>query len=193
MLPGSAFIGFRWLRFFYLLSRRYARKIINMGRQITRIQRALRKMEGLLKQASAQKSRAGQVEVERLLTTALSYIETIKKSEKNHKREADGAIIKAFYMYQKLQRLAAEPDFFVGTDHNSPNRVVSSNREPGNREDRARYSAVRWDAAAMMAVPKDHAEWNPYWRPPKQAAPCYTYTKEELDELDPNRKKKCQK
>ena len=162
-----------------------------MGRQITRIQRALRKMEGLLKQASAQKVRGGQVEVERLLTAALSYIETIKKSGKNHKREADEAIIKAFYMYQKLQRLAAEPDFFVGTNHNSPNRVVSSSRD--HREDRARYSAVRWDAAAMMAVPKDHAEWNPYWRPPKKAAPCYTYTQEELDKFDPNRKKKCQK
>ena len=159
-----------------------------MGQRITRIQRALRKMEGLLKQASAQKVRAGQVEVERLLSTAISCVETIKKSEKNHKREADAAIIKAFYMYQKLQRLASEPDFFVGTNHNHPNRVVSTARDFS-----ARYAKVHWNAAAMMAAPKDHAEWNPYWRPPKQPAPCYTYTEEELDKLDPSRKKKCLK
>ena len=150
-----------------------------MGRPITRIQRSLRKLQGLLKQASAQKVRSGQVEVERLLTTAMSCVETIKKAEKNHKREADAAIIKAFYMYQKLQRLASEPDFFVGTNHNFPNRVVSTSRDFSNR-----YAKVHWNAAAMMAVPKDHAEWNPYWKPPKKPAPCYTYTREEVDALN---------
>ena len=150
-----------------------------MGRPITRIQRALRNLQGLLKQASAQKVRSGQVEVERLLTTAIGYVDTIKKAEKNHKREADAAIIKAFYMYQKLQRLASEPDFFVGTNHNFPNRVVSTSRDFSNR-----YAKVHWNAAAMMAVPKDHAEWNPYWKPPKKRAPVYQYTREEIDKLN---------
>ena len=125
-------------------------------------------MESLLKQATATKKSTGQVEVEGLLTKAMDSIETIKKAGKHHKRETDRAMVSAFEMYQRLQRLSGESDFFIGTDRNHP----------------------RWDAAAMMAVPKDHAEWNPYWRPPKTPAPCYNYTKEELDKLDPNRRKK---
>lgn len=136
------------------------------------------------------KSRTGQVEVESLLTKALSEIETIKKTGKNHKREADAAIIRAFYVYQCLQRLSDDPDYFVGTDRNHPHRVVSSSHSRQDPiQDRARYASVHWDAAAMMAVPKDHAEWNPYWRPPARPAPCYTYTQQELDQIDPNRKK----
>jgi hypothetical protein len=83
-------------------------------------------------------------------------------------------------MYQKLQRLASEPDFFVGTNHNYPGRVFSS----ANRDFSNRYAKVHWNAAAMMAVPKDHAEGNPYWKPPKKPAPCYTYTREEVDALN---------
>lgn len=133
------------------------------------------------------KARTGQVEVESLLTKALDEIETIKKSEKNHKREADSAIIRAFHVYQDLQRLADDPDYFVGNTRNHPRRVISASAHDP-RQDRARYAGVRWDAAAMMAVPKDHAEWNPYWRPPKRAAPCYTWSEKEIKlgrRLDP--------
>ena len=123
-----------------------------------RIDACLRRLSSLQRQASAMKSRTGQVEVEGLLTKALGEIETIKKTGKNHKRQADAAIVQAFVVYQSLQRLSDD-------------------------------SSVRWDAAAMMATPKDHAEWNPYWRPPPQPAPCYTYTQQQLDQMDPTRKK----
>ena len=154
-----------------------------------RIEACLRRLSSLQRQASAMKSRTGQVEVEGLLTKALGEIETIKKTGKNHKREADAAIVRAFLMYQSLQRLSDDPDYFVGTDRNHPHRVVSAQSDRDPVLDRANYSSVRWDAAAMMAVPKDHAEWNPYWRPPARAAPCYTYTQQQLDQMDPTRKK----
>ena len=159
-----------------------------MSAQISRIEREIRRLESLLKQATATKKSTGQIEVESLLNKAMDSIETIKKAGKNHKRETDRAMVAAFEMYQRLQRLAHEPDFFIGTDRNHPQRVTHLPPTTSNI-----YAHVHWDAAAMMAVPKDHAEWNPYWRPPKSAAPCYTYTEEELDKLDPNRKKKCQK
>lgn len=154
-----------------------------------RIETCLRRLSSLQRQASAMKSRTGQVEVEGLLTKALGEIETIKKTGKNHKREADAAIIRAFGIYQSLQRLSDDPDYFVGTNRNNPHRVVSAQSDRDPVLDRANYSSVRWDAAAMMAVPKDHAEWNPYWRPPPQPAPCYTYTQQQLDQMDPTRKK----
>ena len=159
-----------------------------MSAPISRIQREIRRLESLLKQATATKKSSGQIEVEGLLTKAMDSIETIKKAGKNHKRETDRAMVNAFEMYQRLQRLAHEPDFFIGTDRNHPQRVASLKASSNI------YSHVRWDAAAMMAVPKRETDqWNPYWRPPKKAAPCYNYTEEELDKLDPNRKKKCQK
>jgi hypothetical protein len=160
-----------------------------MSVQISRIQREIRRLESLLNQAAATKKSSGQVEVEGLMNKAMDSIETIKKAGKNHKRETDKAMVSAFELYQRLQRLAREPDFYIGTDRNHPHRVTHLPPTTSNI-----YSHVRWDAAAMMAVPKREAEqWNPYWRPPKKAAPCYTYTQEELDKLDPNRKKKCQK
>ena len=160
-----------------------------MSAPISRIQREIRRLESLLKQATATKKSSGQVEVEGLMTKAMDSIETIKKAGKHHKRETDRAMINAFDLYQRLQRLSHEPDYFIGTDRNHPRRVTNLPTTTSNI-----YSHVRWDAAAMMAVPKREVEqWNPYWRPPKQASPCYNYTQEELDKLDPNRKKKCQK
>ena len=160
-----------------------------MSAQISRVERELRKLESLLKQATATKRSSGQIEVEGLMNKAMNSIETIKKAGKHHKRETDRAMVSAFEMYQRLQRLAHEPDFYIGTDRNHPQRVTNLPPTTSNI-----YSHVRWDAAAMMAVPKREAEqWNPYWRPPKSAMPCYTYTQEELDKFDPNRKKKCQK
>ena len=160
-----------------------------MSAPISRIQREIRRLESLLKQATATKKSSGQIEVEGLLTKAMDSIETIKKAGKNHKRETDRAMVNAFEMYQRLQRLAHEPDFFIGTDRNHPHRVTNLPTTTSNI-----YSHVRWDAAAMMAVPKRETEqWNPYWRPPKKAAACYNYTEEELDKFDPSRRKKCQK
>jgi len=159
-----------------------------MSAPISRIQREIRRLESLLKQATATKKATGQVEVESLLNKAMDSIETIKKAGKHHKRETDRAMVNAFGMYQRLQRLSHQPDFYTGTDRNHPQRVTHLPPTTSNI-----YAHVRWDAAAMMAVPKDHAEWNPYWRPPKKVAPCYTYTQEELDKFDPKRKKKCQK
>ena len=140
-------------------------------------------MESLLKQATATKKSTGQVEVEGLLTKAMDSIETIKKAGKHHKRETDRAMVSAFEMYQRLQRLSGESDFFIGTDRNHPRRVTHLPTPATSNI----YAHVRWDAAAMMAVPKDHAEWNPYWRPPKTPAPCYNYTKEEIDKLTEER------
>ena len=160
-----------------------------MSTPISRIQREIRRLESLLKQATATKKSSGQIEVEGLMNKALDSIETIKKAGKHHKRETDRAMVSAFELYQRLQRLAHEPDYFIGTDRNHPQRVTHLPPTTSNI-----YAHVRWDAAAMMAVPKRETDqWNPYWRPPKKAAPCYTYTKEEIDKLNAERIKKCQK
>ena len=89
-----------------------------MSAQISRVERELRKLESLLKQATATKRSSGQIEVEGLMNKAMNSIETIKKAGKHHKRETDRAMVSAFEMYQRLQRLAHEPDFYIGTDRN---------------------------------------------------------------------------
>ena len=107
------------------------------------------------------KRRTGQVEVESLLTKAMDSVETIKKAGNVHKRSADTAIVKAFKVYQQMQRLCDEPDFFIGTDRNHPGRVVSTARDFGYS-----YARVHWDAAAMMAVPRGSSNgYNPYYNP----------------------------
>ena len=107
------------------------------------------------------KRRTGQVEVESLLTKAMDSVETIKKTGNVHKRSADTAIVKAFKIYQQMQRLCDEPDFFIGTNRNHPGRVVSTARDFGYN-----YARVHWDAAAMMAVPRSSSNgYNPYYNP----------------------------
>jgi len=120
-------------------------------------------MDSLLRQAASMKRRTGQVEVESLLTKAMDSVETIKKTGNVHKRSADTAIVKAFKIYQQMQRLCDEPDFFIGTNRNHPGRVVSTARDFGYN-----YARVHWDAAAMMAVPRGGSNsngHNPYYNP----------------------------
>ena len=145
-------------------------------------------MESLLKQASAMKRRTGQVEVESMLTKAMDSVETIKKAGNTHKREADRAIVKAYQIYQQMQKLATQPDFFIGTDRNHPDRVVSVSRNGPNNS--YNYARVQWDAASMMAVTKGSPGHDPYWRPPKKPAPVYHYTQEEIDKLNAGMKEK---
>jgi hypothetical protein len=140
-----------------------------MPRKVLRIERALRRMESLLRQASAVKRRTGKIEVEALLTRAVDSVEAIKKAGNTHKRAADKAIIRAYKIYQQMQRLHDEQDFFIGNDRNNRDRVVSlsasSARPVGN------FSRVYWDSAALMAVPKQkRGGYDPWWNPPKPSA-----------------------
>ena len=136
-----------------------------MPRKVLRIERALRRMESLLRQASAVKRRTGRIEVEALLTRALDSVETIKKAGKTHKRAADKAIVKAYKIYQQLQRLHDEQDFFIGNDRNNRDRVASLSDSYGH------FSKVYWDSAALMAVPKQKGGgYDPWWNPPKPSA-----------------------
>lgn len=140
-----------------------------MPRKILRIERALRRMESLLRQASAVKRRTGRVEVEALLTRSLDSVEAIKKAGNLHKRAADRAIVSAYQIYQQMQRLHDEQDFFIGNDRNNRDRVVSlSESEP---RPTGHYSRVYWDSAALMAVPKEKGGgYDPWWNPPKPSA-----------------------
>ncbi len=68
-------------------------------------------------------------------------------------------------------------NFFQTARNIKPNRVVSDRRSLYNN---ARPASIRWDAAAMMAVPKEGVDKN-WWRPPSKPAPVKHFTKEELE------------
>ena len=68
-----------------------------------------------------------------------------------------------------MQRLHDEPDFFIGNDRNTRDRVVSlSESEP---RPTGHYRRGYWDSAALMAVPKERGGgYDPWWNPPPPSA-----------------------
>jgi hypothetical protein len=109
-----------------------------------------------------------------LLRRAVTNIETIKKYGKRYTAQGDKAIIEAYKIYQRLQRLKSDPAYFMGNTHKYPNRFVSAPN--------ARPAAVRWDAAAMMAVTRKSKDiLGGWWRPPKKPMPVKHFTREELE------------
>jgi len=137
------------------------------------ISRAIRALRNIEKEASATQRRTGKIEFEELLRRAVSNIESIKKYGKVYTTHGDHAIIEAYKIYQRLQRLKNNPSYFMANTHKYPNRFVS--------HPNARPAAVRWDAAAMMAVTiKSGDLLGGWWRPPKKPMPVKLFTSEQL-------------
>tara|TARA_R100001530_G_scaffold81263_1_gene56693 strand:- start:1052 stop:1600 length:549 start_codon:yes stop_codon:yes gene_type:complete len=139
-------------------------------RGITRALKALRNIEH---ESIATRRNTGKIEFEELLRRAVNNIETIKRYGKRFKEQGDSAIIEAYKIYQRLQRLKSDPAYFMGNTHKYPNRFVSAPN--------ARPAAVRWDAAAMMAVTRKSKDiLGGWWRPPKKPMPVKHFTYEEM-------------
>lgn len=136
--------------------------------------RALKALRNIERESIATRRNTGKIEFEELLRRAVSNIETIKKYGKRFKEQGDSAIIEAYKIYQRLQRLKGDPAYFMGNTHKYPNRFVSAPN--------ARPASVRWDAAAMMAVTRKSKDiLGGWWRPPKKPMPVKRFTREELE------------
>jgi len=85
-------------------------------------------------------------------------------------------MVKAYQVYDRLQRLSNYPQYFSDNTRYAPQRVVSDRFVGYN----ARPASIRWDVAAMMAVPMGGPDRN-WWRPPPRPAPVKHYTREELE------------
>ena len=87
------------------------------------------------------------------------------------------AMVEAYKLYDRLQRLSQYPTYFVDNTRKNPGRVAS---DRGRDYTNARPASVRWDVAAMMAVPMGGPDRN-WWRPPPRPLPVKHYTREELE------------
>ena len=137
------------------------------------ISRAIRALRNIEKEATATHRKTGKIEFEELLRRAVTNIESIKRYGKRFTEHGDLAIIEAYKIYQRLQRLKVNPTYFMANTHKYPNRFVTSIN--------ARPAAVRWDAAAMMAVTRKSGDiLGGWWRPPEKPMPVKQFTYEEM-------------
>ena len=135
--------------------------------------RALKALRNIEHESIATRRKTGKIEFEELLRRAVSNIETIKKYGKRFKEQGVSAIIEAYKIYQRLQRLKSDPAYFMENTHKYPNRFVAAPI--------ARPAAVRWDAAAMMAVTRKTGDiLGGWWRPPQKPMPVKQFTYEEM-------------
>ena len=138
------------------------------------ISRAIRALRNIEKEATATRRNTGKIEFEELLRRAVNNIESIKKYGEVYKTHGDHAIIEAYKIYQRLQRLKGNATYFMENTHKYPHRFVPSPHH-------ARPAAVRWDAAAMMAVTRKSGDLlGGWWRPPKRPMPVKHFTYEEM-------------
>ena len=137
------------------------------------ISRAIRALRNIEKEATATRRNTGKIEFEELLRRAVTNIESIKKYGKRFTEHGDLAIIEAYKIYQRLQRLKNNPTYFMANTHKYPSRFVS--------HPNARPASVRWDAAAMMAVTRKSGDLlGGWWRPPQKPMPVKQFTYEEM-------------
>jgi hypothetical protein len=143
--------------------------------------RALIKLRNVLQDILIGYSLGGVGEYEKALKRAMRFVGIIRKSAFGI--NGDKAMVEAYEIYARLQRLSDYPQFFSDSTRKYPDRVVSVN---SNLYTRARPSQIRWDAAAMMAVPKGGEQRN-WWRPPKRVAKVKTFTQQEIENAYPGR------
>ena len=133
-------------------------------------QKSLQKLRNIVSETLRSSGQGRQIEFDNQMRRAIRHIQIIKR---NAPPDANGdlAMVEAYKLYDRLQRLSEYPTFFVDNTRKNPGRVAS---------DRGRPSSVRWDVAAMMAAPKGGPDRN-WWRPPPRPAPVKHYTREELE------------
>lgn len=140
-----------------------------------------RKLENILSEALRSAGTCKQVDFERFMRRALRHIGVIKNTAPNNPA-GDQAMVKAYKIYGRLQRLCNYPQYFADNTRRAPDRVVRLDQVAPKSiiGHTARPASLRWDVAAMMAAPKGGADRN-WWRPPKRRAPVKHYTREELE------------
>ena len=126
-------------------------------------------------------SLGGVGEYEKALKRAMRFVGVIKRSAFGI--DGDRTMVEAYEIYARLQRLSDYPQFFSDNTRKYPDRVVSVN---SNLYTKGRPTQIRWDTAAMMAVPKGGEQRN-WWRPPKRVAKVYTFTQQEIENAYPRR------
>ena len=136
---------------------------------------SLRKLENILSEVLRSSSNSRQLDLDNRMRRAIRHIQIIKRTAPNNE-DGDLAMVKAYQVYDRLQRLSNYPQYFSDNTRYAPQRVVSDRFVGYN----ARPASIRWDVAAMMAVPMGGPDRN-WWRPPPRPAPVKHYTREELE------------
>jgi hypothetical protein len=143
--------------------------------------RALKQLQNILQDVLIGYSLGGVGEYEKALKRAMRFVGVIKRSAFGI--DGDRAMVEAYEIYARLQRLSDYPQFFSDNTRKYPDRVVSVN---SNLYTKGRPTQIHWDSAAMMAVPKGGEQRN-WWRPPKRVAKVYTFTQQEIENAYPRR------
>ena len=138
--------------------------------------RALRKLENILSDCLISYTLGRVVQYEKFMQRATRCIDIIKKTA--YGAEGDKAMIEAYEVYGRLQRLSHYPQYFSDSTRKKPDRVVSENRVVYTQ---ARPTQLKWDAAAMMAVPTAGSDRN-WWRPPPRPPQVKTFTQQEIED-----------
>ena len=136
---------------------------------------SLRKLENILSEVLRSSANSRQLDLDNRMRRAIRHIQIIKRTAPNNE-DGDLAMVKAYQVYDRLQRLANYPQYFADNTRYAPQRVVSDRFVGYN----ARPASIRWDVASMMAVPMGGPDRN-WWRPPPRPAPVKHYTREELE------------
>ena len=136
---------------------------------------SLRKLENILSEVLRSSGNSRQLDLDNRMRRAIRHIQIIKRTAPNNE-DGDLAMVKAYQVYDRLQRLANYPQYFADNTRYAPQRVVSDRFVGYN----ARPASIRWDVAAMMAVPMGGPDRN-WWRPPSKPEPVKHFTKEELE------------
>ena len=136
---------------------------------------SLRKLENILSEVLRSSGNSKQLDLDNRMRRAIRHIQIIKRTAPNNE-DGDLAMVKAYQIYDRLQRLSNYPQYFADNTRYAPQRVVSDRFVGYN----ARPASIRWDAAAMMAVPMAGPDRN-WWRPPPRPAPVKHFTQEELE------------
>ena len=126
------------------------------------LDRAMRKLSNLPKLATATMRKSGRVELDALMNKALKHINVIKLY-KAPKARVDRYMRDAWKIYRRLQRMRDYPQYFVDNRRHAPERTASIEEVMWSGTQHG-YTHIRWDAKALMAVPKDHQDENMWFR-----------------------------
>jgi len=139
-------------------------------------QKYLQKLRNIVSETLRSSGQGRQIEFDNQTRRAIRHIQIIKRTAPTNST-GDLAMVEAYRLYDRLQRLSGYPMYFADNTRKNPGRVAS---DRGRDYTNARPASVRWDVAAMMAVPMGGQERN-WWRPPPRPLPVKHYTKEELE------------
>lgn len=134
---------------------------INMGCLVDRLDRAMRVLRNLPALAVATQRRTGQAAGDDIRNRAIKSIDVIRKCRGN-KRRVDRCMREAWTIYRRLQNLTGA-DFFVDNNNDDPKRTVTL--APEMYSGGLGFRHVNWDAEFLMAMPKRHEQYNPFWNP----------------------------